>query len=522
MSVDDQIRKIGSLANLARATARSRPQAPACRFEGRTLTYQEFDRQADQVANGLIADGITPGDRVAVVARNSDHYLVIAVGIIRARAVLVAVNWRLAPPEMRYVLEHASARAVFAEAGLLGDEVTPMSAWGPTRVIGAGAAAADDYEHWRDCQMTSAPDREAELDDDVVQMYTSGTTGRPKGVCLTHRNYLTAFDQVGQYGWGNYEADEVIFAPSPYFHVSGINLAFRSLAQGACVVTSAGFQASDLPSIIRSERVNRTVMVPAVMQICLSAPDVQPSDFTSLTTVTYGGSPITRDLLRRAREMFGCQFVQGYGLTETTGQATFLQPEDHDPECGKLNSCGRAVPGMTVRVIGQDGTDCSPGQVGEVLLAGPNLMRGYWQDQAATAAAIVDGWLHTGDAGYLDEDGYLYIHDRLKDMIVSGGENIYPAEVESALADHPDVQDVAVIGVPDERWGEAVKALVVLCPGAEPDATVLLAFSRERIAGYKVPKSIDFLDLLPRNPSGKILRRELRAPYWEGHSRKVN
>lgn len=522
MSVDDQIRELGSLANLARTTARIRPQASACRFAGRTLSYQDFDRQADQVANGLIADGIAPGDRVAVVARNSDHYLVIAVGIIRASAVLVAVNWRLAPPEMHYVLEHAGIRAGFAEAGLLSDDMPGMSTWGPIRVIGSGSSAADDYASWRDAQMASPPGREADLDDDVVQMYTSGTTGRPKGVCLTHRNYLTAFDQVGKFAWGNYEAGEVIFAPSPYFHVSGINLAFRALAQSACIVTSASFQPSDLPAIIRMERVNRTVMVPAVMQICLSAPDVQPSDFASLTTVTYGGSPITQDLLRRARQMFGCEFVQGYGLTETTGQATFLQPEDHVAERGKLNSCGRAVPGMTVRVVRLDGEDCSPGEVGEVLLSGPNLMRGYWQDDTATAAAIVDGWLHTGDAGYLDEEGYLYIHDRLKDMIVSGGENIYPAEVENALADHPEVQDVAVIGVPDERWGEAVKALVVMRPGAERDTDALLAFSRQRIAGYKVPKSIDFVDLLPRNPSGKILRRELRAPYWEGHSRQVN
>jgi acyl-CoA synthetase (AMP-forming)/AMP-acid ligase II len=251
-------------------------------------------------------------------------------------------------------------------------------------------------------------------------------------------------------------------------------------------------------------------------------PNARQTDFSSLKIISYGASPIAQDLLLTAKEIMGCDFLQVYGLTETTGGATVLRPEEHDPALGKLRSCGKPAPGHEIRVVDNSGRSLPPREVGEIVIRAPNVMKGYWNRQEATGKAIVDEWFYTGDAGYFDEDGYLYIHDRVKDMIVSGGENIYPAEVENAIFGHPSVADVAVIGVPDPKWGEAVKAVVVPKPGTKPDEAGIIAWARERIAGYKLPKSVDFIEALPRNPTGKILRRELRKPYWEGRDRQVN
>ena len=224
----------------------------------------------------------------------------------------------------------------------------------------------------------------------------------------------------------------------------------------------------------------------------------------------------------KARQVFGCEFLQVYGLTETTGAGTLLPHDDHDPARGKLRSCGKPAPGHEVRVVDGEGRPLPTGEVGEIQIKAPSVMKGYWNKDEATRKAISEGWFATGDAGFFDAEGYLYIHDRVKDMIVSGGENVYPAEVENAIMGHPAVGDVAVIGVPDPRWGEAVKAIVVKKPGLEADPADIIAFARERIAGYKLPKTVDFIDVLPRNPSGKVLRKDLRTPYWEGRDRQVN
>jgi acyl-CoA synthetase (AMP-forming)/AMP-acid ligase II len=242
-----------------------------------------------------------------------------------------------------------------------------------------------------------------------------------------------------------------------------------------------------------------------------------------MKTILYGASPIPLDLLRTGMQTFGCDFVQGYGLTETCGAAICLAPADHDPAGSpRMRSCGRPLPGVEVRIVDPLGRDLPPGEVGEIIIRSGLNMVGYWRRPEDTAKTLRDGWLHTGDAGYRDAEGYVYIHDRVKDMIVSGAENIYPAEVESALFGHPAIADVAVIGVPDEKWGEAVKAVIVLKPGASAEAAEIIAFARTRIAAYKAPKTVDFVDVLPRNPSGKLLKRELRKPYWEGRDRQVN
>jgi fatty-acyl-CoA synthase len=306
----------------------------------------------------------------------------------------------------------------------------------------------------------------------------------------------------------------------PVFHVAGCNMGVFALAQGSTNLILKDVDPVRILELIPRYRVSYALFVPALMLMITQMPQAASTDFSSLRKLFYGASPINEALLKSAQQLFGCEFFGLYGLTETTGGGTCLMPEGH--AAGKLRSCGTAYPGVELKVINGDGEAVPCGEVGEIVIRHGIVMKGYWKRADATAEAIRDGWFYTGDAGYLDDEGYLYIHDRVKDMVVSGGENIYPAEVENAMFGHAAIADVAVIGVPDERWGEAVKAVVVLKPGAQVTAEELINFARERIAGFKVPKSVDFVSALPRNPSGKILRRELREPYWQGRTRNVN
>jgi acyl-CoA synthetase (AMP-forming)/AMP-acid ligase II len=275
--------------------------------------------------------------------------------------------------------------------------------------------------------------------------------------------------------------------------------------------------------MIQQHGITKLFLVPAAIRMVLQHPKARQTDYSSVGYICYGASPIPLDLLREAIDVFRCGFVQLYGMTETTGSATYLPPQDHDVAGNeRMRSAGKPFPGVRLKVVDDSGRPLPPRQVGEICIASPVNMLGYWHLPEATGKTLIDGYVHTGDAGYLDEDGYVYVHDRVKDMIVSGAENIYPAEVESALFGHPAVADVAVIGVPDDRWGEAVKAMIVLKPGKRATADEIIGFARERIAGYKLPKSVDFINELPRNPSGKILKRELRKPFWEGRDRHVN
>ncbi|HEY7910259.1 MAG TPA: AMP-binding protein, partial [Thermomicrobiales bacterium] len=319
-------------------------------------------------------------------------------------------------------------------------------------------------------------------------------------------------------------AEDINLACMPQFHAAGMLVGLAGLYAGARNLIMRESVPAEILRLIPAERVTITLFVPALLLFLLQTPGCRETDFSSLRWILYGASPIPLDLVRQAMETFKCDFAQVYGLSETTGTATFLPPADHDPAGSpRMRSCGKPVRALTgMRIVDTDGVEVPCGEVGEIVLRSGQVMKGYWNLPEATAGAIRDGWFYTGDAGYLDADGYLYIHDRVKDMIVSGAENIYPAEVESALFGHPAVADVGVIGVPDERWGEAVKAVVVLKPQTAATEAELIAYCRDRIARYKAPKSVEFADSLPRNPSGKILKRVLRAPYWEGRERQVN
>jgi len=350
-------------------------------------------------------------------------------------------------------------------------------------------------------------------------MHTSGTTGFPKGVELNHSSVIAcARSMMGEAPW---PAGEVALVTAPLFHTAGCAYAHCALQSGGTIVLLEELSPATILSAIEQHRVSDALLVPALLRIVLDSPQCADTDFSSLNRMLYGASPIPVSTLRQAMEIFACDFAQGYGMTECVGPVAILRPQDHDGS-RKMQSCGKAVNGSEIRVVNNDGADCANEEVGEIIVSGPQLMKGYWNRPEDTQNALRDGWLYTGDAGYFDTDGYLYIHDRLKDMIVSGGENVYPAEVEAALAGCSGIADVAVIGVPDERWGESVKAMVVRQADSEITAQEIMAFARQQMADFKCPKSIDFIESIPRNPSGKILKKTLREPFWIGFDRRVS
>ncbi len=337
---------------------------------------------------------------------------------------------------------------------------------------------------------------------------------------MMHRNFVLFAPQALE-DWGGWVAEDVNLVAMPLYHVGGCIWAFLGLYVGTTNILQPEVDPPVILEVIERYRITQVFFVPAVILFLLQTPGAATTDVSSVRHVMYGASPIPYPVLQRAVKMFNCGFAQLYGLTETTGAVTYLAPEAHDGS-EKMKSCGKVMSSAKVQVVDGNGQQCPPGVVGEIIISGNQVMKGYWNLPEETEKSIRDGWFHSGDAGFFDADGYLYIHDRVKDMIVSGAENIYPAEVESALAGHESIADVAVIGVPDEKWGETVKAVVVLVPGAALSEGEVIAYARTQIGGFKIPRSVDFMDELPRNPSGKILKRELRKPYWQGHDRQVN
>jgi len=511
------------MADPIRHHARVRGEKTALIFEDRATSYAELDERSSRVANGLIAEGVGHAGRVSVLAKNIDVFFEIYYGSTKAGAVLVPVNSRLAAPEVAYVLNDAGAEVLFVSSEFY-DLIKNIAGNIPTvkRIIALNDDHPDwsAYSAWRDQQSPDDPARERDTTDTSIQVYSSGTTGHPKGVELSHANFLFMLPKVLQ-DWGTWDENDVSMVAMPLFHVAGCQWGFVAFYVGGTNVLMADVDPPAILKAIEAHRITQTIFVPAVILFLLQTPGCAETDFSSVKQVVYGASPIPLPVLKQAVETFGCGFAQVYGLTETTGAVTYLPPEDHDGG-ERMKSCGKPMRTAHIRVVDENGDDCAPGQVGEIVVGGGQVMKGYWNLPEATAQAIRGDWFHSGDAGYFDEDGYLYIYDRVKDMIVSGGENVYPAEVESALAAHPAIADVAVIGVPDDRWGEAVKAVVVAKPGETVSADDVIGFAHQQIAGYKCPKSVDFIDALPRNPSGKILKRELRKPYWEGQERQVH
>ncbi|MCG2840537.1 long-chain-fatty-acid--CoA ligase [Sandaracinobacter sp. RS1-74] len=516
-----------TLPDMAMEQAERLGEKPALDFRDRRISYAGLARNMWRIFHALRSAGCAPGSRVAWFGKNRDVYYELLLGAAAAGVVVVPVNWRLADPEVEWILRDSECRIIFATAEFV-ERIAALALRLPSdvTVIGVDAAEGLAYSDWRDRQPSTPVTGTTDPDSAVVQLYTSGTTGHPKGALLSQRALLVfrSIPAAQQPEWNRWSDDDVSLIVMPQFHIGGTGFGLQTLCSGATGLVEEEFDAGAVLEAIASRGLSKFFTVPSAIQMLLQHPRVRQIDYSRMRAIVYGASPIPLELLREAMDVFRTDFVQQYGMTEMCGTIAVLGPEAHDAAGNpRMLSAGRALPGVEIAIQAPDGESLPAGVTGEVVIRSPTCMLGYWKMPEATAAALdPEGWFHTGDAGYLDEEGYLFLRDRLKDMIVSGGENVFPAEVENAIFSHPAVREVAVIGVPDARWGETVKAVVALHPGAQADAEEIRTWARERIAGFKVPKSVDFIASLPRNASGKILRRELRQPYWAGHDRAIN
>jgi long-chain acyl-CoA synthetase len=518
-----------SIGNIVRQWSRSRPEGPALTLGDTTQTWSDLYERSRRVAGALRSAGVEAADRVAFLDKNGLAYFEVLFGGALLNAVNVAVNWRLAPPEMAFVINDSEAKVLVvasdfrAQLEQLAGDLTTV-----TTIVLVGAdgdgedtAGSVGYEAWLAGSEPFDPELPVTDDDVSIQLYTSGTTGLPKGVLLTNWNFSGLIEMASQLDIG---PDSVSMVAMPLFHIGGSGWALFGMASGTHSIIVREIDPVAILQLVPKHKITHTFLVPAALLFLTMVPGVEDVDYSSLKYIAYGASPISEDLLVKCIEIFKCGFYQVYGLTETTGAITILTPDDHvDLEHrDRLRSAGQPMKNVEIRCVDTtSGQDVEPGEVGEIWVRSPQVMKGYWRKDDATAEAVTDdGWFKTGDAGYV-VDGYLFLHDRVKDMIVSGAENVYPAEVENALMKHPGVGDVAVIGVPSERWGEEVKAIVVKAKDQDPTPEEIIAYARTQLAGYKVPKSVDFTDALPRNPSGKILKKDLRAPFWEGKQRQI-
>jgi fatty-acyl-CoA synthase len=501
--------------------AKERPHAPAFDQDGRVTSYAEADRLTRQLIALLQARDIAPGDRIAWLGKNRDTYFLLYIAAARMGAVMVPIGWRLAPREIAYILSDTEAKLVFADADFV-DTAHAVAADLPANpeVIDGEAArmAAGGFE--------PADYTPPGPHDPVLQLYTSGTTGNPKGAMLSNTNLLGLRNagNEAELDWQYYDPADCMLVAMPCAHIGGTGLVNIAVANGVRSLVQAEFSPVGVLEAIEAGATHMFI-VPAALQMVVQHPRAGTTDFSGLKYLMYGAAPMPLELLKEAvRAMPTTKFLQAYGMTETSGTISILPPEDHSLEGNqRMRSAGKACPGVEIEVRDTDNRELPRGDIGEVCIRSPSNTAGYWRLPEATAKTIdPDGWLHTGDAGVMDDDGYVYIQDRIKDMIISGGENVYPAEVESAIYGHPAIAEVAVIGVPSAKWGEEVKACVVAKPGHEVDEADVIAWARERIAAFKAPKSVDVIPLMPRNASGKILRRELRAPFWEGQERQVS
>jgi acyl-CoA synthetase (AMP-forming)/AMP-acid ligase II len=499
----------------ASANARDRPDHPAIHCEDRTMTYAELHRSSTATAAALAAAGIGPGARVAYLARESEHYYATVLACAKIGAVLVPVNWRLTAGEVDHVLADSGAELVLVER-----EFRPVIERVRTdrprlrhmvEIDGDGDPGAG-LRAWQQSWAGTPVEHRAAPDDAVVQIYTSGTTGTPKGVVLAHRSFFTLPHAMGDAAgdWIDWRPDDISLISLPGLGIAGIGWFMHGMNAGATNVVLRMFVPQEAVRVIREHRVTTTFAAPAMLAMMLAERGAGPETFRSLRKVAYGAAPMSESLLERCMTVLGCQLAQIYASTETGSIAVCLPPADHVPGSPRLLAAGRACPGNEIKVVDRAGEALPAGAIGQVCIRTPSRMLGYWNLPEATDRTLVGEWLHMGDAGYLDDDGYLYLCDRIDDTIIVAGQNIYPAEVERALADHPDVADVAVVGVADRHWGEKVHAAVVARPGRAVGPRDLFKFLRGRLADYKIPSEYHLLPALPRNSGGKVLRRKVR------------
>jgi long-chain acyl-CoA synthetase len=511
----------GTIDSIIRAHADQTPGRLAMTTGGRTLTYGALDRRTNALADSLTQMGVGCGDRVAFLGRNQSEHFEIVFAVAKLGGVTVGMNWRLSPTELAAQLGDCEPKALFAsqEAMATARAACDMASL-DIKLLDFDA----DYDGLVAAGSDIARPAVSQADDLCMICYTSGTTGQAKGVTFTHGSLHAILAPAGQ-AW-RFDQDSVSLVCMPTFHTAGLCWGLLGLFHGGRDVVVSDFDAASIVDLMLEQGVTNSVFAPIMLEQVIAELERRGAALPALRAIVYGAAPITEPVLKRAVAALNAELIQGYGLTEVNGTISILTGPDHaleGPHRNRLRSAGKAVSWGAIRVVDPGtGQDMKPGEVGEVWGRSPGLMSGYWNRPAETAEALTpDGWLRTGDAGYLDADGYLFLTDRIKDMIVTGGENVYPIEIEHVLAAHPLVDAVAVIGVPDDRWGEAVKAVISPVAGAQPSPAELIAWARERLAAYKCPKSVDFIDAMPRNASGKILKRVLKDPYWAGHDRRI-
>ncbi len=521
------------LNRVLRRAVRYFPNNTATIFDGRRQTYRELGHRAQAFAACLSSLGIRRNDRVAIYLLNSSQFLETVYACFEIGAVVVPLNTRLAADELVFIINDAECKTFITDKLL-----QPMASGFKNRLEGiehfiaiGGGEGFSDYEALIAKHINE--DFQSPTDDDQSDeglaglFYTSGTTGLPKGVMLSHRNlWMNALHTLATRAP---EPGLNFLHAAPMFHLATFPAVINITINGGIHTILQRFDLKAMMELIESAKVTSTVLVPTMVNFLINHPDFSKHDLSSLRRITYGAAPMPVELLKSAMKLLpNAEFGQGYGQTESSPLLTSLQHEDHITEgeerlTRRLASCGRPVVGVEVEILKDDGTFAAPGEVGEVIARGPNVMMGYWKRPEETAATLRDGWLHTGDMATTDEDGYIYLVDRKKDMIISGGENVYSSEVENVVYQHPAIHEAAVIGVPDHKWGEAVTAIVTVKSGAALSETELIEFCASRLADYKVPKRIEIREgELPKSGTGKIMKKELREPYWQGHNRRVN
>ena len=517
-----------SIVEGLKRSVRENPEKTASICGGARLTFQEMDQRVNRLSSALSGLGITRGDRVSILSLNCHRFFELYYAVPQLGGIVVPINFRLQPPEIKYIIDHSGSKAIVVDPELepLIEAVRPQLE-SVEHFISLSDERREGYLGSEELIARGSADFDAQdvSNDELLGLfYTSGTTAEPKGVMLTHKNMLANI--AHSEGVYNYLPDDIYLHAAPMFHLADGAAVFSHTSRGATQVFIPRFDPGHVLETISKERVSLILLVPTMLNFLLQHPAFDSYDLSSLRHMTYGASPIAPDLLRRAMRALNCEFGQGYGLTEASPLLTVLTHHDHlvtdEKSEHRLASCGKPVKGVDVRVVKEDGADAKPGEVGEIIARGPNIMLGYWRRPEDTQDAVRDGWLHTGDLATVDEEGFIYLVDRKKDMIVTGGENVYSTEVEAVLYAHPAVKEAAVIPIPDPDWGEAVHACVALRDGKQVTPEELTEFCRERMANYKVPRSIEFIENeLPKGGTGKILKKQLRERYWKDRTRRI-
>ena len=482
--------------------------------EQRTFTFFEARERVDHIAARMAAAGLLKGDRIALLGKNSIEFFFMYLSCARLGVVPVGINYRLTPAESAFIVRDATAKYLFADAELIGpvagacDDVTGICLFGERPEY-------PSFEQWLGSEVRALERADIDPDDIMSQMYTSGTTGLPKGVLLSHSNIISNVYQTSLGSEYTFMAGGEFLLVAPMYHAAGIMIGYTGVLQGLTLVIHREYDSARVVETLQRRPIVAVTLVPVMLQMIVdSVPNLDDMQFEDLRLIYYGASPIGVPLLRRAIEVFDCDFTQGYGQTEANSIVAMLSASDHRralagrPEI--LAACGRAAFNTELRVIDGGGAVLPAGEAGEIIARGPQVMRGYWNNAEATAQTLRDGWLYTGDVGCFDSEGYLTIVGRVNDMIISGGENIYPAEIENVLTLHPKIHEAAVIGVSHRKWGEVPLAILVANDGEPPVAEEVQSHCRERLAAFKIPAHVYLIDVIPRNPSGKVLKQQLR------------